>query len=58
MADGARRARRNENYKKDESALNDLLTAFNQLQAVDTEYCMYCGSILAESDSKCLKCGY
>jgi hypothetical protein len=32
MADGARRARRNENYKKDESALNDLLTAFNQLQ--------------------------
>ena len=42
----------------DESTLNNLYTSLNQLQAVDPEYCPYCGYILAGTDSKCPRCGY
>ena len=42
----------------DESTLSNLHTSLSQLQAVETEYCPYCGNILVGSDSKCSRCGY
>ena len=33
-------------------------TSLNQLQAVEPEYCPYCGNILVGTGSKCSRCGY
>ena len=42
----------------DEGTLDNLYTPLTKLQAVEPEYCTYCGNILIGSDSKCSRCGY